>query len=571
MNASRHARGILFPTALFVVATCTALLLPGAAAAQMPQGDDTGPEPGPLTRCDTALYPSLGWTTCELENLGVTLQNPNRHLDQTLGVVAATTRYQRDRARALRNDRERNPNPNPCTTVVLCPVDPRILDFEDRGGIVEPVLYTSRSGGTISGHVWATEDGPDQRPGVVIINGSVIGFEQIYWYAAQALAKSGFVVMTFDAQGEGNSDQFGEPPDALEAAFAGIPGVGVLAPDGVKTNGLGGNGLPFYDGGTDALNFFVSTPDDIYTPVNSRTTDTSHADKQQRRVEEGFNAAFNPLWEMLDTDRIGLAGHSYGAEAASYLGQSDNRVDAVVAWDNLCVPVQPSPNEAEAVAGARTFGADRPPGLPAIYALPPECFGAPAGPEPEITTPALGITSDYLIPGVVPYLAPPDPDYNSAASSTYSQAGVDTGSIVIRGGTHFEFNDVPALIPASLRGIDLVTWYTVAWFRKYLQDDPEADRMLLTARWRNDETAGRVNPAGDPNMFSWHFLSRLDIGLENGSRFECEDLRVGCEGQVTKANDGGRDNYSFVSAITGAPERDRPRVRALGQLLNGRQ
>src|SRR6201999_46466 len=83
----------------------------------------------------------------------------------------------------------------------------------DWNGIVKPVLFTARHGATVSGHVWAARSGPARRPGVVITNGSVQADEQMYWYAAQALAKTGYVVLTFDPQGQGQSDTFGEGAD----------------------------------------------------------------------------------------------------------------------------------------------------------------------------------------------------------------------------------------------------------------------------------------------------------------------------------------------------------------------
>src|SRR3954454_4547619 len=71
-----------------------------------------------------------------------------------------------------------------------CAGDARLYSFP---GLVAPVLFTARNGATLSGHVWATRAGPSQRPGVVITNGSVQADEQMYWYAAQALAESGYV------------------------------------------------------------------------------------------------------------------------------------------------------------------------------------------------------------------------------------------------------------------------------------------------------------------------------------------------------------------------------------------
>lgn len=81
-----------------------------------------------------------------------------------------------------------------------CAGDIRLWDWQEKGyGIVQPVLFMARNGATLSGHVWATKAGPAKRPGVVITNGSVQATEQLYWFVAQALAKAGYVVLTWDA------------------------------------------------------------------------------------------------------------------------------------------------------------------------------------------------------------------------------------------------------------------------------------------------------------------------------------------------------------------------------------
>ncbi len=448
-------------------------------------------------------------------------------------VAKATAAYQAARQHV---DPGRAPNPNPCTTVVICAIDPRLNHWRRYGGIVKPVLYTARSGATLSGHVWATKQGPAHRPAVLIINGSIIGYEQIYWFAAQALARAGFVVMTFDAQGEGMSDQYGQAPDQQEGAFAGTPFIG-------QTHDLGGSGLPFYDGGEDSLNFLLSTPDDPYRPVPSRTSGTSHAAKQGQRVAAGLDAGFDPLWRMINRQQIGIAGHSYGAEAASWLAQSDPRVKAGVAWDDLCVPVAPSPAETDALAQA-------PINRTGFFGMSRDCFGSPLSQTPSLHTPMLGLSSDYfLFPQ--PYTSLPDPDAKGLGSLALSQAGVDTAQIVIRGGTHYEFNDYPnGLLPASRRGIDLTTWYTLAWFDKYLRHDPRADQMLLTSRWRSDSETGKVDPSHDANLYSTYYRSRIDITLDSGQRFDCENLRLGCAGQVPRRQDCGAGAFSYLALDT---------------------
>jgi len=101
-----------------------------------------------------------------------------------------------------------------------CAGDVRLYNWESHGGIVKKVLFTARSGATISGRVWATKAGPAKRPGIVITPGSVQAPERLYWFAAQTLAKAGYVVLTSDPQGQGQSDERGESPDENEGSPA---------------------------------------------------------------------------------------------------------------------------------------------------------------------------------------------------------------------------------------------------------------------------------------------------------------------------------------------------------------
>ena len=388
-----------------------------------------------------------------------------------------------------------------------CAGDVRLYDWQAKGyGIVQPVLWTARSGATISGHVWATRSGPAKRPGIVITNGSVQADEQLYWFAAQALAKAGYVVLTADPQGQGQSD---------------TPGVGPDAGEGVPAQS---DGRPFYDGTVDALDFFTSTPAKPFAPRLSCQTGTSHADKQDRRVKAGLNAAYNPFWQLLDPSRIGLAGHSYGAGGVSYVGQADPRVKAVVAWDNLG-PADPGTREKP-------------------------CVDASERKVVPVTKPGLGLSADYFLPPT-PNTSDPDPKAKSTSSFASSTAGVDTGEIIIRGGTHYDFDFIPnAGFPASLRGADLITWYSLAWFDKYVKGDTTADARLLSDRWRADAAEGAVDPHRDANMYSFYYPSRLDLRRTDGTRVTCEDLRVGCVALTPKAADGFAGEYDYVAVDT---------------------
>jgi dienelactone hydrolase len=424
-----------------------------------------------------------------------------------------------------------------------CAGDIRLNDWASNGyGLVRPVLFTARDGATLSGHVWATVAGPAHRPAVVITNGSVQADEQMYWYAAQTLAKAGYVVLTFDPQGQGQSDTFGEGTDASE----GVPAQS--------------DGRPFYDGTEDALNFLLSTPAQRYEPVRSCSSGTSHAAKQDLRVREGFDAAYDPFWQLINRSEVGLAGHSYGAAGVSYIAQLDPRVKAVVAWDNLGGPSPSSTISGGPSSLSATIGEQGCPSDPAARATVP------------ITKPGLGISADYFLPPT-PNTSLPDPTAKSTWSRAYSQAGVDSGELIIRGGSHLDFSWIPnQAFGASLRGPDIIDWYTTAWFDKYLKRDPSADARLLTERWRSDPVEAGVDPNHDGNGFSFYYYSRLEFHRAAGQAVDCEDLRDGC-GALVKS-DGYPGNYSYVAIDTTPDATTGPlaalsRVSTLAPCTNG--
>jgi dienelactone hydrolase len=410
-------------------------------------------------------------------------------------------------------DPERNFAGNVCANGGQeCAGDVRFYDWEKAGmGMVEPVLFTARNGSTISGRLWASVEGPSKRPLVVITNGSVQAPERLYWGQAATLAKHGYVVLTYDPQGQGLSDTFGAGADRF---------------DGVPSQ----EGRPFFDNTEDALDFALSTPDEPYDPRPSCTSGTDHSAKQDRRVEAGLNAGFNPLFELVDRRRIGIVGHSLGAAAVSYIGQIDPRVDAIVAWDNLGAP-----------SGGR-FGV-------------PECESgsSPRPAEPAIETPAMGITNDYGI-APAPMTEDPDPQRGNEGFLAYKDAGVDSFELHIRGGTHEESAFIPGMtVPilglASLRGGDLVAWYTSAWMDRYVRCgsgrcEREADSRLLSDRWLDDERSGQIDANGDPNVYSFYTRSRYDFHEAGGREAVCDDMRAGCP---SMRPDGLPPGYDFVA------------------------
>src|SRR3954452_16926209 len=77
-------------------------------------------------------------------------------------------------------------------------------------GRVAPVTFKALDGATLRGHVFmppASVPRPKAGyPGVVITDGSVQAYEELYFWAAEDLASAGYVVMTYDVQGQGKSD-----------------------------------------------------------------------------------------------------------------------------------------------------------------------------------------------------------------------------------------------------------------------------------------------------------------------------------------------------------------------------
>src|SRR3954469_13487869 len=218
--------------------------------------------------------------------------------------------------------------------------------WNGRRGQIVPVSYTNRYGALIRGHVFAPLPGAKDPytgakleppyPGVVITTGSIQGSERMYFWLAQDLAERGYVVLTYDVQGQGRSETLPHQNDQVNA----LPFCNPFAKpaDGEQ---FGCPGVPaqqdsnFVFGTQDALSFFLATPDAPYRNPNGGDTPVN---------------AFNPLWSLFDrspdtrtvtpgrTTRIAIIGHSLGAFAVSYVQGVDPRVETVVALDKLQGP-----------------------------------------------------------------------------------------------------------------------------------------------------------------------------------------------------------------------------------------
>ena len=294
------------------------------------------------------------------------------------------------------------------------------------------VAFLSRTGAKLQGHLWGTED-PGPRPGVVITTGSIQGSNQMYWWAARALAAAGYNVLTYDVQGQGQSEGVGHEPGSPAPTREGVPFQ---------------QSANFIDGTVDAMRFFLSTPRSPYVPVGWSKSDVAAA----REAAEGERLDWsNPGYGTLDRDRLGIIGHSLGASAVSAVQQCSDEGDV---WrkTEIChgesYPIR-------AVVGWDALSSD------------------------EDITPVVP-AMDQLADGyfLSPTLAPtaPDPNDNLGGWQRWRKAGVDVFSVTVRGGTHLEWSQIPGHGPATRYGADLAAYYTVGWMDRWVSDDDQVRR-----------------------------------------------------------------------------------------------
>lgn len=381
-------------------------------------------------------------------------------------------------------------------------------------GRVYTVSFPASDGATLNGYLFEPpahgRDPYTHRllrapyPGVVITTGSIQGYQQMYFWAAEGLAEAGYQVLAYDVQGQGDSDTL---PSSSNCT-------GITTCEGVPFQ----QSYNFYQGSEDALNYFLSTPSHPYSSPAIAGSST-----------------FNPRWRDLDPKEVGIAGHSLGASAVSTDGQCDPRVKAIVAWDNL----------------ATTTGscqANIPAGLPA---------NAPV--NPSLTTPALGINSEYFL-NPEPTTSPPDPQSKAAAYQQLVAAGTDSMQVALRASMHLEYSYVPYILPASEYGERVAFYYTLAWFDYYLRHMRSGYERLIATKFDDSSDvhsigAGNYNPAAaaaDPtnpaagnepimikglpvaNRLSFYYDSEYSLTAPGRKRAKrvCLDMRAGCPAEM---------------------------------------
>ncbi len=377
--------------------------------------------------------------------------------------------------------------------------------FYEQEAEVIPVVFYDRGCARISGRVWAPRDARNSLPAVVIENGSIQAPESLYWWAAQALVRAGYVVMTFDPRGQGRSD-FQTPGGEQGGNF---------------------NSAVFWDGLVDAIDFFRSDS------VHPYPHNLSCAGSYPTAV-----TAFNPHIARIDPDRLGLAGHSLGAAGVSVVqgygaagadpwpGQMDheNPVDVVIAWDAL------------SSASGPEYGG----GTPAVV--------------PRV--PAMSQTSEYGFTPL-PATSEPDPEADKGAFRDWQAAGVPVYQLTIQGSSHFEWSLIPGFPSSSWCpdtsgntcaggwGRPLAEHYTMAWFDRWLKKPGEtgyadADaRLLADADWQE--------------RYSFYKRSARDFPDRGGKAHVCEDIRAGCADLdvASGGGDSGGGSLGWLSMLLG--------------------
>jgi hypothetical protein len=394
-----------------------------------------------------------------------------------------------------------------------------------------PVTFTATDGAALRGDVFAPLPGAHDPytgaalhgpfPGAVIVTGSIQAARGEYAWLAEDLAERGYVVLTFDVQGQGQSETLpheGPDPNVPGCDLA-TTGPGQDTPcDGVPAE----QDQAFINSTEDAISFFLSSPGAPYPNLHAGSLAVN---------------GYNPLWALFDqqpdtqtytpgrTTRLALIGHSTGAVIATYLQGVDPRIETVVALDKLTAtrnaisddqaetgslpgPVVP---KVPALALQSEYGFEPQPYFEASCSSFEPCPAAPGG--------TLAVQLDKA----------PDPNREEATGfDTWREAGVDSMLIVPRASTHVIYSDSPPVLPASLLGSAMASYYVQAWLAKYLQHNPDAGYQLLspTINYIGPNATGKWEKESfnrDDNL-SFYFCSGFQFNGSGGRTFTDIDL-----------------------------------------------
>jgi dienelactone hydrolase len=401
-------------------------------------------------------------------------------------------------------------------------VDPYLAQEGPKRADWLEVTFENRYGAKLAGTLIAPKAG-GPHPAIVIEPGGS-GPRWGYLNLAQGLAESGYVTLVIAAQGDLDADTRPADPDPSTPQNEYCePGEWQNGEGGVREMGACAGEAPAAQGPTvqDVVVATATGPDElrgldeIYRAVRARKA-FGVLDATRYLVSDD-----NPWRDRVDGDRIGAAGHSFGAHGATVAGQIDSRelIKAVVAWDG---------------------------------------FGPLDGIQPRV--PTMFQNSEPRLIG--PRTAPSARDAHPGAriQQAFAGAGVPSAVLTLADSTHQEWNYIPYLgvtvgslvlagdptgaeaYPSSSLGERVALHYTLAWFDRWLKPGlEESARERLFAR-KFDDSADRVaigqgtfDPVTRTNLpykiarravrrhLSPWFVSRADF-----DGVDCADLRSGC-------------------------------------------
>jgi dienelactone hydrolase len=436
-------------------------------------------------------------------------------------------------------------------------IDPFRRNWSGDRGHSMPVTFPNRYGVKLAGHLYHPKlpwsdpvtgklvRGP--LPAVVLLPGlSKDRRETTYSPFAQQLAEHGYVVLSVDPQGQGLSQRDPAPEYCgpggqwREPQEAGLEERGVCAGHDPTSEGEAvlvderlqplleaarAGGDPVYEVALNAAilislradpTAFMSRLPKLYDSFRTRFTFTGID------AVDWLVSSQNPWQSLVDVDRVGIAGHSAGADAAIVAGNAhrDRRFRAAVAWDTFGSPPFKSPEEPLGMVAT----------IPTMIHQSEQAQGAfPWGPEP------------------------PDPELfpSYRTFERFNAAGVASYLLALRGSTHNEWQWFPdALTPvfrnASSKGQQVSLYYTVAWFDRWLKGHgsrvhaDHARQRLTGAQF--DDTADRssigqgtydpINDANVPYQINGELveshLSRLFNTKYDFDGLDCPKRLAGC-------------------------------------------
>ena len=281
------------------------------------------------------------------------------------------------------------------------------------------VRLPARTGACLAGVLYLPVAARAPLPAVVIVPGTGGGGDA-QWWAAHDLAGHGYAALIVAPQGQGDSDPLGSP-DACTPQLDPSARLGQQCP-----------GLP----------------------------PAANIDNYADAITAGFDWLLSPSSPVVvDAGRLGAAGFSQGARGATLSQMTDDRVRAVVAWDNL---TSDTAGDDGAPSGGGVQGA--------LIAGQNPTSSYPITPR----VPAMGMASDGGVG---------DPDVKKTAYERWHAEGIPAMQVVFEDTTHGDFSQRGSPTADESARLLPKAQFTRGWFDLWLRGDPIALQSAAGEEW----------------------------------------------------------------------------------------